>query len=349
MRIHFINDMERNTWKPKLGLGYLSSFIKKYLPGTETTISFPEDDIIKNIETIKPDLIGLTSTSTTYKKISELSFYLKEKFPDVPQIMGGPHLSLLPEDLPVSVDLGVSCEGEETLLEVLRFFAKENKMPQGEINGTIYRKNGQILLAPSRKPIENLDTIPHPDLDLLQVEKRKPEWGSLYVMTSRGCPYRCSFCASIKLWSRIRYFSVEYVVEELEILVEKYRQKMIVIYDDLFIMNKKRIAAIGDLIRKKGLHKKVEFECNGRVDVLDEEVARELRRMNVTQISFGMESGSEQILKYLKNKTITLDQVRKAVKIAKNAGIEVGGTFMIGTPGETEEDIRKTIDFIREL
>lgn len=168
-------------------------------------------------------------------------------------------------------------------------------------------------------------------------------------MTSRGCPFNCRFCEAGKFWKKYRTHSPKYVVSEIETIYKRYGRDELVIMDDLFFIEKERLEKIADLLAKKNLTKKMRFEVIGRADLFSEDIAKILARMNVFAVSFGMESGSERILRYLKNKTVTVAQIRKATALARKYKMEVLGTFMVGSPGETEKDIKKTIAFIKEL
>ncbi len=269
---------------------------------------------------------------------------VKERF-GLPVIFGGVHISLVPHDLPQWADLGVLSEGEEVLLKLLKYFKKTGKLRSPRIPALVYWQKGKLKITSPVQLVEPIDKIPSPDWEFLQVGEKGPG----HIMTSRGCPFNCRFCEAGKFWKKYRSHSPEYVVKEIETIYKRYARDELVIMDDLFFIDKERIKRIKDLLVKKKLTQKMRFEVIGRADLFNEEVAKILKEMNVFAISFGMESGSERILRYLKNDTVTIAQIKKAVSLAKKHGIQVLGTFMVGSPGETEKDIRKTIKFIKEL
>lgn len=359
MKLHLVSDEEQSSERPKLGLGYLASYLQKYYPGInkfdahalKLSLSFASDDLLADIKKYSPDIVGFSAMTHMFKKQMEKARLVKEKT-GLPVVVGGVHISLIPESLPKWVDVGVVSEGEEVFLKLLKYFEKSGKLQTEDIPSLVFwKKNlpagrqGKLIKTGPPLLVEPIDRIPHPDWDFLRVGKSGPG----HIMTSRGCPYHCRFCEAGNFWKKYRNHSPRYVVEEIETIYRKYKRDELVIMDDLFFVNKKRLEEISQLLGEKNLNKKMRFEVIGRADLFNEEIAKILRRMGVYAISFGMESGSERILQYLKNKTVTVDQIRKAVSLAKKYKMQVLGTFMMGSPGETEEDIRKTIEFIKEL
>jgi radical SAM superfamily enzyme YgiQ (UPF0313 family) len=344
MRLHLVSDEEQSSDRPKLGLGYLASYLKKNLPGIELSLSFAKDDLISDIQKIKPDIVGFSSMTHKFNSQIRKAKQVKEKF-GLPIIIGGVHISLVPHALPKWIDVGVISEGEEVLLRLLKSFKKDKILKNKEIPSLVFWEKEKLIITGPAHLIEPIDKVPSPDWDFLQVGKNGPG----HIMTSRGCPFNCRFCEAGKFWKKYRLHSPEYVVKEIETIFKRYGREELVIMDDLFFMNKERIERIKDLLVKKKITQKMRFEVIGRADLFTEEAARILSQMNVFAISFGMESGSEKILRYLKNETVTLAQIRKAVSLAKKYKMQVLGTFMVGSPGETEKDIEKTIDFIKEL
>jgi radical SAM superfamily enzyme YgiQ (UPF0313 family) len=168
------------------------------------------------------------------------------------------------------------------------------------------------------------------------------------MLTSRGCPYQCVFCASSAFWQKIRFFSAKRVVEEIKLLYEKYKVEEITVYDDLFPANLERLRDIVELLEKENLLGKINFICLSRVNLMDDERCRLLKKMGVDSIGLGFESGSQKVLSYLKNDTTTVEQNKKAIEVAKRYGFQVHGFFMIGSPNETKEDMLETLKFIKE-
>jgi len=165
------------------------------------------------------------------------------------------------------------------------------------------------------------------------------------MFTSRGCPYRCIFCSSCKFWKTVRFHSAEYVVNEIKLLIDEYKVKFIDITDDLFIADKERLKKIADLIKQEKID--VAFGCDARANLVDDETMKLLKSINVQKLVYGLESGNDRVLTYLKGidgkPTVTVEQNYNAVKLAKKYGILVNAGFVIGSPDETREEILDTL------
>ncbi len=345
MKVLLRSDQKRGEGLPGLGLGYIIAYLKKHCPELTVDISFDKEDMLKKIQSFKPDLIGFTAVTFTHKKVFQLAQTVKDHYPYIPLILGGVHITLCPQALPGWADVGVLGEGEETFLELIKTYRNEGQLKKEDVKGILFRKNGDLIKTEKRQSIEPIDEIPHPDLEALCVPKKSVS----HIITSRGCPFRCKFCCSAKLWPEVRFHSAEYILEEIEKAVNYYQRRKVMIYDDLFTMEQKRIQKLAKLMEEKGLNKKVEFDVISHVDFVNAETVKNLKKMGVARISFGIESGSKKILDYLKNRVVTHDKIRNAVALCKKNGIRPMGSFMVGSPYETEEDIRQTIDFIKEL
>jgi len=350
--------LEKTGGVPPLSIAYIASYLREY-GGYNNIIVIDKEDPIKRIKKEKPDLVGMSVATNEFSEANLLAYKIKSNF-DIPIIIGGHHISNLPHKLPNHIDIGVIGEGEETMLELIQFFEKYgmecSKMKK--IDGLVFHDGENICITNSRKLIEPLDKIPYPARDLLKMKeyylklRRIPTLSQeitigTHIITSRGCPYKCIFCSASYFWqNRIRFHSAEYVVGEIKHLIEKYKVESIGIYDDLFAVSKPRLKRIVELIKKEGIDEKINFGCQGRANLFDEETASLLKEMNVTSIGFGFESGSEKILKYLKDGQVTVEQNRRAIELCNKYGIKVGGFFILGSPGETIEDIKQTYEFI---
>ncbi len=348
LKIHFIVDMDEQSsnFAPHLGVGYLSAFLKQKIPGIKISLSLMSDDLLKDINTINPDIVGFSCTSRYFLQFSSLAQEISAQF-SIPIIWGGVHISIAPHELPVAASIGVLGEGELTVFELLENFNGSGFENIHSIQGIVFRNVGKLIVNEKRPYIENLDHVPKPDLDLLRVAWNRRN--RAVMTTSRGCPYKCRFCASSTFWDRTRLFSAEYVVSEMRSLVEKYDVREILLFDDFFAINKQRVAKIIELKRTVPNLAKIRFECLSRVDSFSEEMAQLLKELGVYRISFGIESGCQKTLDYLKNKKVKLSQVVDAVSLAKRYGFQCVGSFVIGSPYETEVDIRETFDFINRL
>jgi radical SAM superfamily enzyme YgiQ (UPF0313 family) len=243
------------------------------------------------------------------------------------------------------MNVGCIGEGEETVVELFELFLKIGSFTDNDlalVKGIAFHDGETIRVNPERELIKNLDEVPLPARDLLAVERHS------YMFTSRGCPYRCCFCSSSAFWKKTRFFSAEYVVREIETLVEIHGVRLISFFDDLFIADKKRLLKIVESIEKNGLLRKVSFTCSGRANLIDDEMAALLRRMRVRSVGMGLESGCEKTLTYLKVDNISVEDNRRAVRILTRQGIAANASFVIGSPNETKAEMLETYRFIKE-
>lgn len=354
MKIIFLDLKEKtkNLIFPSLGLGYICSYLKKHLPEIELEILEhvnSKDDLIMKLK--DSDLVGITFTTEGYSKAISISKFIKSRL-NKPIIIGGLHASFI-DKLEDCFNICVVGEGEATFLELVKNYKGHGKFSNiGKIKGIIYRKGKKIIKTEEREFIKDLDEIPPPDYSLYNL-KYYLKKRSIYpggrgkgasILTSRGCPYNCVFCCSARFWkNNIRYNSAEYTVSMMESLTKEHKVDILQIWDDLFVLNKKRLKKIVELMEQKGLNKKLRISvAGGRTNLIDDEVCQLLKRMNVRYISCGFESGSNKILNYLKKGTLTVDDNEKAIKLAKKYGFKVGGGVIFGTPGETEEDLEQT-------
>ena len=249
-------------------------------------------------------------------------------------------------------DFGVCGEGELTFAELLENMPDPAKF--AEIKGLVYKNSGDgIFINEKREKIQELDGLPYPDRDALpDIKLYRPPIGCyredfvVSLITSRGCPYSCIFCDNNTFGRKIRYFSPEYVVNEIESVLKKFNAKELTFVDDTFPSNRKRFRRILELIKERNL--RFSWTCMANANDLDEEILKLMRETGCWQIAIGIESGDDEILKFIK-KGITADQVRKTANFADKAGIMVKGFFMLGHPTETHASLRKTRDFALSL
>lgn len=340
---------------PPLGLCYIAAMLEKgginvkIIDGLNLNIT--SEEIVKNIADYNPDIIGFTSVTIGHHRTIECANLIKRTYPNIPIIIGGPHVTFSPKDTlkDECFDIGVIGEGEYTMIELAS--ALKNKTSLAKIQGIVYRDQGSVKMTEKRPYIENLDELPLPARHLLDMniyhthilahQKRK----SASLITSRGCPFNCIFCNRM-FGKKFRAHSAEYVVKEIDELVNKYGIEEIEIKDDNFTADPKRVTDICNLLIKR--HYNLIWSCEARVDIASEELFTLMKKAGCWMIQIGVETGDEGVMKAI-HKGITLDQVRTAVRLATKAGIKVKGFFMIGHHVDTKETINKTIKFAKSL
>jgi len=329
---------------PPLGLGYIASYLREYYGVNRIKIvERPfEYDINNLIKRYKPNIVGISNTTQEYNTACAIASEIKKIDKSILVVTGGHHISALPNTLSKDIDIGVIGEAEETFTEIVKAHEKGDPSEFDKIQGIIYWKNKQLSRTEKRPLIKNLDKIPFPARDLMKIGTYT------HLLSSRGCPYRCIYCSSSKFWSSCRFHSPEYVVEEIKEIIYRFGVRSIHFTDDLFIAQKKRVEKISKLIKKEKINEIAQFNCLARANLLNEEVIKHLKQMNIVALSFGFETGCENVLNRIKRGTVTVQQNKDALKLAKKYGMAVDGLFMIGAPNETKEEMLETYRFIKE-
>jgi radical SAM superfamily enzyme YgiQ (UPF0313 family) len=337
---------------PPLGLAYLAAMVRD--EHEVRIIDSAAEGLDKRrlkglIEKEDPDLVGLTATTSVIPDAYETAEIAKAVNENVKVILGGPHATFLPEqtlrECPY-VDFIVRGEGELTFRELVYAIEKERDLHT--VKGVSFRDNGGVVSTPPRELVQNLDELPIPAYDMLPMKRYALEgvqFGT--VMTSRGCPFNCVFCSSSMQFGRKwRGHSPERVIGELSILRNEYGKANIEFLDDTFTLSKNRAVEISERIRREKLD--ISWTASSRVDTFSSEVADAMRKGHATTVYFGVESGSQRILDFI-GKGITPERSAAAVKCCKRFGLAVVGSFVIGFPDETKEEINATLRFSRKL
>jgi len=325
----------------------LLEIFPKYLEGIKNPNHEIWQEVEETIATIKPDLIGVSFLSTKLGSVIQTVNIAKKIYPKIPVVLGGAHPSFFYE---VSLnqtraDFIILGEGEETFAELISCLEKkENNFHQ--IAGLAFKGNqGNITCTAPRALLKNIDQLPFPDRDsLLKQHTYRPDDLGM-MMTSRGCPFNCTFCASI--WGRnVRYRSVENIIKEIEWLHNNYNVQKIYFKDDTFTLDKSRIYEFCISLQQRNI--KIKWECLTRIELIDEELIQKMREAGMDYLKIGIETGSERLLKKT-NKNITIAQIRKGAEILRATKQDWSAFFMIGYPDETEEEIFMTWNLIEEI
>jgi radical SAM superfamily enzyme YgiQ (UPF0313 family) len=338
---------------PPLGIAYIAAYLRKH--GHECRIldgvaqPYPLEKICKLVRGY--DIIGITVVSTYAVRVIELIQALKRSGISEPVVVGGPHVTVMPESLlERGADFAVIGEGELTMRELVECLAGNKNIEQ--VPGLVFYKNGRFVYTPPRPHIDPLDRIPLPARDLLPMHMyrssiaRSTRQPSHSMLTSRGCPGVCTFCSKKTFGIKTRYFSVARIVEEFFILRNKYGAKDVAVWDDNFVTNHEMVLAVCEQLKKRNFN--IPWSVESRIDVVNRKVLYALKEAGCTFIAYGIESGSQRVLEHI-NKQITKEEIVEAIHMTKEVGIQIRGYFMLGLPTETKEEMEDTIRFAIEL
>ncbi|MFH0852575.1 MAG: radical SAM protein [bacterium] len=358
---------DENIWKrinsnfPPLGLASIAGYVRSkshsvrildcdiFCPSVDAFEQYFRQNFSEKFDKIK--VIGITAVTGTIKKAYEISQICKRLYPEALIVFGGVHPTFVVGEVIAKefIDVVVVGEGEITAGELV---AGKNLE---EIDGIVFKKNlpggVKIIKNKPRERITDLDSLPMPAYDLLPVEKYRPAKGSykrlpaMSMMTSRGCPGRCTFCSKT-LGEQMVFKSAEAIFKEIEFLIGNYGIKEILFYDDTFTVFKDNVIKLCDLLLKNKID--LTWTCFARVDFVDEEMLAKMKQAGCHQIMYGVENIDETVLKNI-NKKINLEQVINAVSWTKKAGIECRLAFMVGNPGDDLEVIKKNIKFVNRI
>ncbi len=368
------------------GLGILCSIaIKKNhevaLLDLNSTRPVPTwQDAAEQIAVEKWDLIGIGGLSSMYKDIKKLLRLTRKLNPNALIVCGGGFVTYMPDKMMKfnpEIDLACIGEGEETWSEILKTFGSNNWK---QVKGMCYRENDEIIFTEPRPLIKDLDTIPHPAYDLMDIDSYFKYSGSMWYdgawkskkrinfVTERGCPRQCTFCThnGMNRWDQeamlgkerlrmldkeagfqavVRFFSPRYVVDHALWLYENYNVDYICLLDENLTAYPKRVHEFCDLWIKEGLHHKIKLGTSGDAPSITPDIVKHMKEAGFTFISIGGESGSDKVLKEDIGKGVTVAHNQRAIEILKEGGISPVMTFMVGNPNENINDVLETVDF----
>jgi anaerobic magnesium-protoporphyrin IX monomethyl ester cyclase len=345
---------EERGYNPPLGLLYIAAYLEKHsnhkievLDAQVEGIGY--DELETKVAEKKPDVVGITTMTFTLIDVLKTVQLVKRVDENIRVVLGGPHVHLYPNetiDIP-GVDYLVLGEGEVALAQLIEGLDDNDRLEK--ITGLVFKVDGDVVNTGIRDMIDNLDELPFPARHLTPywrysslLAKRMP---ITTMFTSRGCPYRCAFCDRPHLGKKFRARTAENVADEMEECVNMGIHEFLV-YDDTFTIDRQRVLDICDEIIRRKLD--IGWDIRARVDTVTKDMLKRLREANCERIHYGVEAGTDRILKVLR-KGITLEQARGAFKMTKEVGISTLAYFMIGSPTETRGEILQTIEFAQKL
>jgi len=364
MRIIFINpwakslfgDTKQATGHPHIGLAYLIATCKKH--GYKDIKVFDEgiekdDAILMNmISTFRPHLLAVTTFSYCYQFAKELIDKIKSRYPDILVIAGGPHVSATREQIlrTTKADFAMKSESEITFVDFLKELEKP-KPDFSRVNNLIWKDNGVIVENADAKFIEDLDSLPFPDYSFFGIERYLCHKARLMpLITSRGCPYGCNYCSiRLSMGRNFRKRSPRNVIDEIKYLQRDYGANHFEINDDCFALDMQRAEDICDGIIRDGLDIKYEIYNGIRADNVNERLLNKMKHSGCVFISYGCESGNQEIVNNSIGKNLDLKKVVEAVDLTNRIGIRNSVNFIIGHPNETYDTAMQTLRFARSL
>jgi radical SAM superfamily enzyme YgiQ (UPF0313 family) len=339
---------EALSYYPPLGLGYIASYILAKSPELTVKLldftieTFSVERWRMELENFDPDIVGISVLALNYSSGALMATLAKKANPRTITVMGGAHATAMPDDCLKYCDIVVRGEGEATFWEVVT----ENELQF--IKGISYKYDGRVIHNEERERIETLDDLPFPSHSLFKMKNYEcyPSWG---IISARGCPYSCIFCSSPNRWMRIiKFRTINNIVNEIEYLNRNFGIQSITFFDDTINITQQRITEICAEIIKRGLNIKMQFTCQMKANkqLVSFDLFKKMKEANFVQIEFGIESASQKVLDAIR-KSLTVDEAKQAISLARKAGIPVvKGFFIIGNRNETILDVLMTWKFI---
>lgn len=334
---------------PPLGLGYLAAYLKRH--GIKVQLVdctfMTEKEALDVIRRFEPNIIGFQIMFSMKEKAMELAHVLRNDCNVL--VAGGPLPTSNPTEFLSLFDVVVVGEGEHTLYELVE--TAEGGKSLDKISGIVFRNNGRVKWTVPRDFIDNLDTVPFPSRELFDNDsyksyyRRNFGYSTTSIITSRGCPFQCDFCSRPVFGNKFRARTATNVADEVE-QVQGFGYDRVWFADDCFTFNRPRLLSICDELIRRRI--RVGWECLSRVDTVDIEMAKRMKRAGCIRVFFGIESGNDNILKVMK-KQATVKQARDSVEVFRKAGVQTGAFFILGYPCEDEETILDTVNFASSL
>jgi radical SAM superfamily enzyme YgiQ (UPF0313 family) len=348
------------TSLPPLGLTILAAVIRKNnIPVSiidAAVLGLSIEDTVNEILKQNPSYVGFSAVTVSINKAAKVAEKIKKINSSIITLIGGPHITAIPEEtmkIFEQFDIGVIGEGELTIVKLLELLDKKRDIRHTK--GLVFRDNGNIINTGKMELIKDLDSLPFDAWDLLpnfpfSYKSSVHKLGRLpttSLISSRGCPYKCRFCDNSMFGTQVRAYSAGRLIEMIKYLQKNYGIKDIFFNDDNFVMLKNRLIEFCNAIHRERLD--LTWGCYSRIDnITDETMLIMMKKAGCWRISFGLESGSQEILDFYR-KNETLEQMEKVIGWTKKIGIRSKGFFMMGNFLETEETLQKTINFAKRI
>ena len=341
---------------PPLGIMYLASYIREKRNDNVKLIDLrlsknPLHDVYNAVTMFNPHIVGISAMTVEVDLMHYVMKLIKSIDDRIITIAGGPHATYYTKEIlnDSNINIVVSGEGEETFLELLNVL--EKGIDISSVKGISYKQGVEIKHNPTRSLIYDLDKLPFPAFDLIDIEKyaKVQAFSSIgrrrymAIMTSRGCPFKCTYCHNM-FGKKFRPRSPDNIIEEIKLLINKYNIHDFEIIDDIFNYNNERMKVILNNIIASDLNIRLAFPNGVRGDMLDEEAVKLMRKAGTAELAVAVETASPRLQKMIK-KNLNLEKVKYNIAIAAKAGMLVKGFFMLGFPTETKEEIKETINY----
>lgn len=352
--------MKYKTGDPPLGVCSIAAYVKKHSDAKvvilDTTFHPTFAYIEKNLDALKPDLVGIYTDTLMFNDFVKVAALAKSK--GMFTFAGGPHPTMMPDSVKPHCDMIIPGEAETKIVDLIEHFKKKDFQ---NVKGIMFRKGDKWVKTPDANYIENLDTLEYPALEMVEMDYYLDHWHILdsidpglkgtNIMASRGCPYNCSFCQpNLRelFGSKVRQRSPEHVIGELTELKRKFNIQAFFLHDDTFNINKQWVKKFCELLLEKKIN--LLWACNSRINTLkDLEEIRLMHKAGLRHVHIGVESGSQRILNDIYRKGIKIQDVPEVINNLNKIGVSSLCFFMLGAPGETEKEIKNSIKFAISL
>lgn len=344
---------------PPIGLATIASYLQKY--GFSVSIldlnisNMVNGELIEHIQNNGFQAIGISFMTSQYGEARDVAIGIKETFKNVPIIVGGPHISALPKETLEEInsfDVAVYGEGEETARELFQCLEKRKSLTG--VKGICFRENGKIITNPPREMIEDLDSLPFPAWDLIDMNRYnvhsaggEAKIPTFVLLSSRGCPAKCTFCDSHTIFARkFRARSAANMYKEIMYLHKQYGMLQFDFVDDLITTDRTRMMKLCDILHDSTVQ--FSWMANARISTLDQEMLLAMKKAGCVRIDVGVESGDPEVRKRMR-KGVTNDQIIEVHKTCKEIGLYIGTFLMVGNLGETWKSLEMTVDLLKDL